>query len=1258
MSEGNNKLVLIKKFLKYFGELLISKKVQLIEKCGNIKNKIGNFCKTIFLKMKNKYIRRRDLKKQKYDSLAPRDDIKESATVDMLRKALKEKKNKNVALSGKYGAGKSSIVLSALKNQRKFKPLYISLGMLGIQEKNIQNKDGEEENNIGKNIEIISRTIEKSIIQQIIYKEKSNKFPASRIKRIPYVNKLIIFFITFGIAFYKLEIVQKIIKDFVNIIIESCKKILLEFSNNQDNIKVIEFFGNNQYIDEFIKVVILGFIIYFLSKYIVSFIRKYSLKNIKVMFLEENEIEIENTEESLINKYMDELVYFFEMTDYNLIVIEDLDRFLENKKLKQKVIIIFQKLKELNQILNTSKQLHGRKITFLYVMRDDLFNNEEERTKFFDFIVPKIPEISTYNSYAKLRKVFDETEISNKFLQQLSTYIKDYRVIKNLKNEFDLYKREITGKGIVKEKLLGMIALKNLRPKEYEELIKEDGNLYEFIKNKKQLYQKQEDNLNEKIQNNKNLIIELEKDKIKTLEELKYLALGNLACLDAHTRGYGNVVDKTNFLSDSFDIETIENNTINIKNHDGYHFSEEQLFKCFGGKEEFVKRAKKVEKNTNDEIKRLKEESRKFENQIENLHKLNISELLKKQDNEEIEELDEFEIMMLKSGYIDENYKNYCFKFEETEEIKRNDFSYILNVRQDKKTNYDFNIEKPKNVITELDELFFEKKAIWNYKILDQLIPEKESKKLSKFIDTLIEIDDETYGFIIGYISFSKNKNKFLKLLYSRKKEIIYDIFNYGIQNGQDEDGLVELLLNIPELLTEQNLKNSLVEYIIERVGSDVWFELNENVKKSLKLLEIEFSEISDVENNIDLLEFIYENNLYELNEEMIKSIFIYLGFKATDFEQSALSLILKSNKLEKLNLYVSKNKEQFIKKCFVNTNGIGNNIDDLIDCINTWEVDYELKNILVSKIYGKIDDISKVKDITIYPSILENDKMEISWENVYKIYCATEELTEELIKYIEKNIKILETKKILFVVPENEKTKYISFRGKIARCNNIKLDIYKKLLGKLNIYINTIENDEIENQRIELLIKMKILKLNANTFNIIKNQKIDSLSEFVSLNIDDFIKYIDEIDLDSESLEKIILSDKIKNKYKTIILSKISAELLSISSIEYIIDNYKRTGISNISEEMKVYIFSSDINIESKIFLLNKELERNIEEGKIKEYISYLPEDFCKIGNTNFPQISISKTKLNEELLKRLETKLNISSSTKINKIVIFNKK
>ena len=56
-----------------------------------------------------------------------------------------------------------------------------------------------------------------------------------------------------------------------------------------------------------------------------------TLGNTKVnrLNLKDGEVELKESKEdtSVFNKHMDEIVYFFEATDYNVVIIEDLDRF-------------------------------------------------------------------------------------------------------------------------------------------------------------------------------------------------------------------------------------------------------------------------------------------------------------------------------------------------------------------------------------------------------------------------------------------------------------------------------------------------------------------------------------------------------------------------------------------------------------------------------------------------------------------------------------------------------------------------------------------------------------------------------------------------------------------------------------------------------------------------------------------------------------------------------------------------------------------
>ena len=56
-------------------------------------------------------------------------------------------------------------------------------------------------------------------------------------------------------------------------------------------------------------------------------------------------IEIANKrEKSILNEHIDEIIYFFSVTGYNVVILEDLDRFKQQS--------IFVKLREINYLIN------------------------------------------------------------------------------------------------------------------------------------------------------------------------------------------------------------------------------------------------------------------------------------------------------------------------------------------------------------------------------------------------------------------------------------------------------------------------------------------------------------------------------------------------------------------------------------------------------------------------------------------------------------------------------------------------------------------------------------------------------------------------------------------------------------------------------------------------------------------------------------------------------------------------------------------
>ncbi|EGQ5754720.1 hypothetical protein I4L71_002914, partial [Enterococcus faecalis] len=215
------------------------------------------------------------------------------------------------------------------------------------------------------------------------------------------------------------------------------------------------------------------------------------LKQFKLSKLNFANVSIEEDKNnfSYFNKYIDEILYYFETNKFDVVVIEDVDRF--------KSIRVFEHLKELNLLLNNSKQI-SREITFIYAVKEDIFSNSKEdieeheseiRTKFFELIIPIIPVVDTFNSREYLIPMMKEKSVGEldenfeNFLKDISLYISDLRLLTNIVNEFFTY-LDIHGNlsgSMNKESLFSIIALKNLVPSVFTELQKSQGFIYEII---------------------------------------------------------------------------------------------------------------------------------------------------------------------------------------------------------------------------------------------------------------------------------------------------------------------------------------------------------------------------------------------------------------------------------------------------------------------------------------------------------------------------------------------------------------------------------------------------------------------------------------------------------------------------------------------------------------------------------------------------------------------------------------------------------
>lgn len=391
-----------------------------------------------------------------------REENKGYVPVSLLIRAIDDGSMHNIAVAGNYGVGKSSVINTAEKKLDKWWRLckrhrFIRISLASLLTKENKLSSGNNPSARKSGVEAITdKQIEYSILQQILYHDKPQTSPKSRIQRIHKTK----WYKPYWVAFLCLVTIVSLVFLFK----PSWALDHITYENVSENVQILMRWG---------PLVALTVVFVIFSRYLA---RRYSLDVNKVGY-KDIEMSIKKAM-SVFNAYLDEIVYFFESTKYDVVVFEDLDRFA-NKE------FIFYKLRELNTILNNSHSFR-RKINFVYAVSDDLFD-ATERVKFFDYIVTVIPVINSLNSYEKLKEVIRPTETFNKLgrteLWNLCEYFQDMRLLLNIVNEFNHFILLLDRNSrVMSEKVLfGLIVYKNYVPDDFAKLYNKAGVMADIL---------------------------------------------------------------------------------------------------------------------------------------------------------------------------------------------------------------------------------------------------------------------------------------------------------------------------------------------------------------------------------------------------------------------------------------------------------------------------------------------------------------------------------------------------------------------------------------------------------------------------------------------------------------------------------------------------------------------------------------------------------------------------------------------------------
>ena len=1194
-----------------------------------------------------------------YRDLTPESDTKNSEEyIRALHWAIKNKEVKNIALSGPYGSGKSSVIKTYLEKYPKTKYLSISLAAFSTPTKSVNGED-DKTSSLADDWtldDVDENVIEEGILKQLFYRVDVGKIPQSRYRKIKKLSYWKIFFsllllTVVALAVY-LEINPNVFEVFKNTVI-----------NNG------EIFHLNQWSSYAVfTVTIFGLLL------LITTVIKYVMSNFKIANInlgDKASISKKEEKESIFDKSLDEIVYFFESTTYDTVFIEDLDRFNQPN--------IFIKLRELNTVINNYDNIK-RKVVFIYAIKDDMFK-DEERTKFFDFIVPVIPYINATNSGEILRGLLKfekgadgvykskNYDISDRYIWKISPFVQDMRVLTNICNEFLVYKRTLKTTKLKDEEMFSMITFKNLYPKEFAELQAERGIVKQAFQEKEKFVINEKQKLEEQIVPKREILENVHSDILFSLQEIKHAFLGflsydngtyyplkNLQINNRSQYSYGEI------LKEDFDLTKFDDINQLIIGYDVSNGYYEQSHTVSNVKQKMASEGSKYLKRMND--LKFSEKSKKQEliSEIQNLEEkiakidgYSLKELIDEFGEDFLPEgISKYGILkfLLINGYINEGYVDYINYFHPNS-ITKDENDYLRSIRmRNKAKNFAFEIKNLQQVSDRIYDAEYRQTETLNYLLTDFMLIQCSEKTNKKYYFDGFELDKgmEHYQFTKEYIERDQNVNDFVSELckYYRHmwKNIAEDVSlletKYKYLSLILNNATMDQIVILDEVEHSDCIKNFIVEdekslAYLNGVSADVLIEL-------ISRQSIIFREINNVGADAKVLNYIYQNDMYELNNSMISSVIKFYHPNLADGIGNAHYTTILNADVNVLNNRIWNDFEDYINRFVLgideNVSEDINAVEDIIERLANTNIELAIAVLDKEKVsWDDLDEccennVEKDKKKEIWNYLLDNRRISYTWKN-FESYYNEFGITIELSGWFNQNcgdiVKSEKTDKI-----NNECIKNIIINSEITVQTAEQVADNYKCDEEIEFDVSKLPEDKIN-----LLIRKHYIRYSVSKTEKIRNHARDSFGAYCKEYIDDFVNDLPSISLTESEIVMLLNDTTINKKYKPGILKKISASSMT--------EKLAKTIANNQFNADKVYVecaWKILDNAGRHMLLVHHLQVYSIAE--ISRLLTELGGEWSKLSDNKSrhkEEISIDVNGHNEKLLSQLQRKGFITS-------------
>lgn len=635
--------------------------------------------------------------------------------------ALSHPSSKNIALSGPYGAGKSSVALTVGKREADKGRHWIRISLADF--------DGVSDD----------RSVEDEILSQLVYKVPSASMSKSRLKPLgdrprPVDALLSVFAVLFGVD-----------TAYLCFLIAGGEPLSLPFVSAEAILVVAAV----------VWCIAAGLIVYreLRTKSISRTLKRLKILNAEVELFD-------GDGDTALDKYMDDVVYILKSSELDVVVFEDIDRFDD--------LTVFEKLRRINDLANEGR---GRTLRFLYLIKDSLFAKPHDRTKFFDFIIPVIPFIDPNNSVDLLKRKLSRggLEVGDVFLYQLSSFVDDPRILTDICNESIHYRDFLfSGDEINKysaERLVGIISYKVIFPEDYENLQKGRGYVRSLFAKKTKL-------IDRLIEDDNSRVEELNEEMRRIRETLQFneneLKLLYLSAARESRQSSAFQYADGDYESEPSDVFD------NMRDCRGDDIKRE-IEKIEAGGTRYSARLKEARRASDAKSALCRTEIDALTKRASEYSRMTLAELIgNNSDNDgffdltadDLDRREDFSELgfdgikvsryfplirfLISQGWIDETYPRYMSNIY-SDSVQPSDLEFINSVLGAGSPQREYRIVNPKAVSMHLDERVIARPSARNYTLLAGLI-ELENDELVEAMLAAVGHDSDG-SFVAGYLA-------------------------------------------------------------------------------------------------------------------------------------------------------------------------------------------------------------------------------------------------------------------------------------------------------------------------------------------------------------------------------------------------------------------------------------------------------------------------------------------------------------------------